>query len=129
MANPGTLHTIALCLVPAATGEARRDCLHTWRIPAMRFTTHSLLPLLVLAAGFALISGRSPAADAEDGFTPLFNGKDMTGLKTVGVKEDTFKVVNGEIRCSGKPNGYFYTEKPYKNYLLKFDLKYARPAD
>jgi hypothetical protein len=74
-----------------------------------------------------VLLGQLSAAD--DDFKPLFNGKDLTGFKTVGVKDDTFKVVDGEIHCTGKPNGYFRTDKSYKNYHLKFEWKYVRPAD
>ncbi len=93
----------------------------------MRFTRLRCLPLFAWLAA-ALVFGSAAAADDDKDFTPLFNGKDLTGLKTVGVKDDTFKVKDGVIECSGKPNGYFATEKPYKNYHLKFEVKYAKPA-
>jgi hypothetical protein len=83
-----------------------------------------LLALLFVFSGF----GPAPAQDDKD-FTTLFNGKDLTGLKVVGVKDDTFKVAEGIIVCTGKPNGYFATEKSYKNYHLIFEVRYARPKD
>ncbi len=60
----------------------------------------------------------------ESGFQPLFNGKDMSEFDLVQVDKETFSVSDGTISCTGKPNGYFATKKPYKNYVLKFDFRY-----
>jgi hypothetical protein len=64
-------------------------------------------------------------------FTPLFNGKDLTGFKTfidpkAGAADPakTWMVEDGVIRCSGKPSGYFYTDKSYSNYVLRYDWRY-----
>jgi hypothetical protein len=38
----------------------------------------------------------------------------------------SFIVENGEIRVPGFPNGYFYTEKSYKNYVLTYDWTYPK---
>mgnify|MGYP001770731280 CR=1 FL=1 len=71
---------------------------------------------------------------ADDGFTPLFNGKDFTGFGYIladGRKGtdfstvDTWRIENGTIVCSGKPNGYFYTLKSYRNYHLRFQARFA----
>ena len=91
----------------------------------------SPLSLRLLAAG-AMFAGLTLTVIAEekkadDGFKPLFNGKDLSGFKTFNVKDDTFKVVDGVIHCNGKPNGYFYTDKPYKNYTIRYDWRY--PAE
>lgn len=85
------------------------------------------LPLAALIAGLTLLLG--PAGAADDAFKPLFNGKDFSGLKfeLKGDPEKTFSVKDGVIVVSGKPAGYFYTDKPYKNYVLVFDWKFARP--
>src|SRR5262245_38669222 len=88
-----------------------------------------LLAVLFAAVGLLAMQGSLPAAD-EGGCTKLFNGKDMTGFKLFPENaEATFQVKDGTIVVSGKPNGYFYTEKGYKNYVLKFDWMYTRPAD
>jgi hypothetical protein len=93
---------------------------------------------LALAAGAAVLTAGS-AADApkgvstdEPGFKPLFNGKDLTGWKfKVGgdaSPEKTFTVKEGVIVVSGHPNGYFYTDKSYKNFILRFDWRYPKEA-
>src|SRR5262249_14035493 len=61
------------------------------------------------------------------------DGKKVT--KTETVKGDdplkaptgTWKVEDGVIICTGKPNGYFYENKSRKNYMVKFDWRYKRP--
>ncbi len=83
--------------------------------------------VLGIAAGTALGASAAIAGQAETGFKPIFNGKDLTGIKLHGITADTLKVNAGVLECSGKPNGYWYTEKSYKNYTLRFDYRYKRP--
>jgi hypothetical protein len=107
-------------------------------------TLHYWLPALGLAAVVAL-AGFRPAVAGEKGeaFKSLFNGKDMSNFKyvlRVG-KEDvegddplntptkTWRIEDGAIICTGKPNGYFFTKKSYKNYRVRFDWRYKRPAN
>jgi hypothetical protein len=90
------------------------------------------LPLAVLAASIVLLGSATAADDKKDeGFTDLFNGKDFTGWKVFLQKnadpEKTYSFKDGVIICTGKPNGYFYTDKSYKNYVLRYDWLYARP--
>jgi hypothetical protein len=90
--------------------------------------------VLLTAAVLAAAALAAPADDKKDeGFTPLFNGKDFTGWKFELAKKDadpakTWSVQEGVIVCTGKPAGYFYTEKSFKNYVLRFDWRYKRPA-
>lgn len=74
---------------------------------------------------------------ADDSFTPLFNGKDLTGwtsylrpskdIPNPDVKA-TWQIADGVIRCTGKPNGYIITEKEYANYVLKVKWRYPAEA-
>ena len=93
-------------------------------------------PLRALLACAAVLTAAGLAAVAEDtkddGFTPVFNGKDFTGWKFF-VKGDadplkTWSVKDGVIVCTGNPNGYFYTAKGYKNYAVRYDWRYVKPA-
>src|SRR5437773_6938957 len=90
-----------------------------------------LLGLLVVCAGVvsSAVGGQEPSDNA--GFTPLFNGKDLTGFKTfldpkVGDADPakTWTVEDGTIRCSGKPTGFFYTDGFLTNYVLRYDWRY-----
>src|SRR5262245_45157082 len=96
-----------------------------------------LRSLVACATLLAVVSLSTVAADDQkddEGFTPLFNGKDFTGWKTFidpkrkDVKpEDIWSVKDGVIVCTGKANGYFYSEKSFKNYVLRYDWRYQRP--
>jgi hypothetical protein len=80
---------------------------------------------LLLAVGLLV----GPGHTADEDFVKVFNGKDLAGLKIFPEKAlDTFKVEDGVIKVSGKPNGYFYTEKSYKNFVLRFDWRYPVKA-
>jgi len=61
-----------------------------------------------------------PAADkpAEEGFTALFNGKDLTGWQgdTKG-----YPVEGGVIQCKGGKN--VFTAKEYADFVLRFEFK------
>jgi hypothetical protein len=80
---------------------------------------------LLVALALLVSLGMLHAADE----VKLFNGKDLTGLRAFPAGLDSaLKVEDGVIVVSGKPAGYFYTDKGFKNYVLTFDWKYARPA-
>jgi hypothetical protein len=102
----------------------------------MRWTTTlRRLPLAALLTGLALLGPATAADDKKDkdGFKPLFNGKDFTGwkfkLQGDADPDKTFSVEDKVIVVTGQPNGYFYTEKSYKNYVIRFDWRYERPKD
>lgn len=86
-----------------------------------------LLPLALVAA-VAL----DAASGGDKDFVDLFNGKNMDGFKfNIFGKSDKnpFEVKEGVIHVSGSPNGYFYTEKSYKNYILRFDWKFLEDGN
>ena len=73
----------------------------------------------------------APAALAADDWKPLFNGKDLTGLKVQFQDKDkdadpakTFAVKDNALIVSGKPTCYIYTDKSYKDYVLTFDWRF-----
>jgi len=91
----------------------------------------SLRLSFMVLMGLALL-GAAPAEDSKDeGFTDLFNGKDLKGWKFQmpgkADPEKTWSVKEGTIVCTGKPDAYFYTEKSFKNYILRYDWKYTKP--
>jgi hypothetical protein len=67
------------------------------------------------------------AADKDDGFVPMFNGKDLTGWVNVNCAPRTFYVKDGEIITTGKPTGYLRTAKQYENFIAEFDWMHVPP--
>ncbi len=80
--------------------------------------------MLLVAAGVAMVVGVSARADD---FTPLFNGKDLSGWVQPDDK-GIWSVENGEIVGTTKEgqlkkNEFLVTDKPYKNFVLKAKAK------
>jgi hypothetical protein len=64
----------------------------------------------------------------EEGFTPLFNGKDLTGWVTPE-NPGLFSVEDGEIVGRSKEkelkkNEFLVTDKPYADFILRAKVKY-----
>jgi hypothetical protein len=70
------------------------------------------------------------AVSADEGFKPLFNGKDLTGWSGF-MKEPaadpvkTFLVEDGLLRVTGKPNGYLATKEAYGDYVLRVKWRWV----
>jgi Domain of Unknown Function (DUF1080) len=90
------------------------------------------LTLAALLAGTVQFGSATAADKKNEGFTELFNGKDLTGWKAFLVNHadpaKTWSVKDGMIVCTGHPNGFLYTDGSYKNYILLYDWRYQRPA-
>lgn len=96
----------------------------------MRFTRYAFLLFV-----FALVQAfpaQVAQAQAEDGFTKLFNGRNLDGFDTfirdLGLNNDinrVFRVHDDVIHVSGKQYGYFITKKEYENYHLKLEFKWG----
>lgn len=70
------------------------------------------------------------ADKAEEGFKPLFNGKDLQfwTMYLGDQKADptkTWSVKDGMIICQGKPAGYIVTKEEFANYVLKLQWRWA----
>ena len=65
----------------------------------------------------------SASQPSDDGWTPLFNGKDLTGWKNYGAEKWT--VENGEIlgEAVTKEYGYLGTEATYKDFEMRGQFK------
>src|SRR4051812_22393470 len=78
------------------------------------------------AAALALLAGVAPGAD-DEGFVPLVRGDDPRQFELVGIGPEAVRIVEGEVRLSGHPHGYFATRASYRNYVVTFDWAYERP--
>jgi hypothetical protein len=64
------------------------------------------------------------AADLEEGFTSIFDGKTFTGWKSSIDNTNTWKIDDGALVASGPTAHLFYMGdlKPFKNFELKVDV-------
>lgn len=95
---------------------------------------------MVPACGTARIAG-----DAEDGFHPLFNGRDLTGWRYgvqggrearagAGYRVESGRVESGGVRngilfCTKTDGGNLFTEKEYADFILRFEFKLTPNAN
>jgi hypothetical protein len=65
------------------------------------------------------------AADMEEGFVPLMDGKTFDGWKPQVENSNTWKIEDGAFVTKGNMCHLFYVgdEKPFKNFELKVDVK------
>jgi hypothetical protein len=61
-------------------------------------------------------------------FVDLFNGKDLAGWVNVNTAEDTWKVRDGLLICSGRPIGVMRTVKQYENFVLHIEWMHMEPG-
>ncbi len=78
---------------------------------------------LLLSPLVLLLILSSISAGPEAGFTPLFNGKDLTGWKVFAGKAENWKVEDGKIICAGSGGGWLGTDRQYANFHLRFDYR------
>lgn len=78
-----------------------------------------LLLAVVCAAGVR--ADDTPPA----GFTPLFNGKDLSGWKPTG-KPEVWTAEGGAIVCKGGGGGYLLTEKEFADFELRCEYRWSK---
>jgi len=75
-----------------------------------------LLPALLLA--FTL------HAQAQENWSPMFNGRDLSGWVNVNCAPETWSIKDGVITCTGKPTGALRTERQYENFILEAEWRH-----
>ena len=87
-----------------------------------RFTT----TMAFLAVGWLALAGALGGEDKDEGFVPLFNGKDLDGWVVKG-KADGWQVKDGVLRSDGAKGGdWIRTAKEYGDFILKVDWKVSK---
>src|SRR6266545_7707005 len=81
--------------------------------------------IVMLLAGLLLAAPRAMVATSAE-FRDLFNGKDLTGWINVNTAEDTWRVKDGILICSGKPIGVMRSEKQYENFVLHIEWMHMK---
>ena len=90
---------------------------------------------LSLAACFALVGVTRVPQAQQDGFTPLFNGKDLTGLvygTRNGAPNKTgkgYQVENGVLFTTKEDGGNLFSEREYADFVLRFEFKLTENAN
>ena len=74
-------------------------------------------------------------AEVEEGFTSLFNGKDLSGWvygksgNGLNKNGDGYRVEDGAIYSTVKDGGNLYTEKEYGDFVFRFEFKLTEGAN
>ncbi len=86
--------------------------------------------LMTLAlAGWLVIAGGVQAEDKDEGFVPLFNGKDLDGWVIKG-KAEGWQVKDGILRSEGAKGGdWIRSEKEYGDFILKLEWKVSKDGN
>lgn len=79
--------------------------------------------LLVLAA-VAAFSGGSFAAESEEGFVTITDGKSFNGWKVANENTNSWKIKDGAFVANGERSHLYYIGdgKPFKDFELKVDV-------
>jgi len=92
--------------------------------------TLAFCTLLTAAEAFA---GEAAGPITPTGRVDLFNGKDFTGwtfyMRSNAAPKETWSVVDGVIKCTGKPAGYIRTEKDYRDYKLTIEWRFQKAGN
>jgi hypothetical protein len=78
-----------------------------------------------VAVALAMLALSGAVFAADEGGTPIFDGKTLAGWKQLGGAAD-YKVIDGVIVGSsrpGIPNSFLVTEKDYGDFILEFDVR------
>src|SRR5262245_25736279 len=69
----------------------------------------------------------SLSAQAQDGWTNLINGKDLSNWVNVNCAPETWRFEDGIIKCTGKPTGALRTPKMYENFQMEVEWRHVNP--
>lgn len=77
---------------------------------------------------FLLSWGVTLSADPPFQYKDLFNGQDLSGWVDVNTSEETWRVEDGLLICSGHPIGVMRSKKQYENFLLHVEWRHMEPG-
>lgn len=117
MNRPGELRPEAIAPLPRIPVRV-----HNRRMRSLPRFRLRLACLLLLLCAPPILPG------AEEGFVPLFNGKDLAGWKAVNTAPSTWSFDDeGHLVCSGRPIGEIRTERMYQNFILEIEWRHLVP--
>lgn len=91
----------------------------------MRRFFSPIFPAVCLLTAFSCPAEAAGQAD-ESGFTPLFNGRDLSGWVNVNGSPETWTVGDGMIHCDGRPVCALRTVKQYENFVLEAEWRHLK---
>lgn len=59
----------------------------------------------------------------EEGFAPLT----LSDFQAFGAEDDTWRLENDAIVCTGKPRGYLYSNASHQNFTWRLEYRFERP--
>ena len=68
-----------------------------------------------------------PSVQEEEGFSPLFNGRDLEGWVVVNGDDSTWRAEDGMLRTTGQPTGVLRTDRMYENFVLELEWRHESP--
>jgi hypothetical protein len=96
---------------------------------------HALLAAALVGAGLAPLAAVQGSPRSEQGFTPLFNGKDLTGWvygRRGSAENKTgkgYQVEDGVLFTTKEDGGSLYTEKEFADFVLRFEFRLTPNAN
>lgn len=87
----------------------------------MKLLLRSALTVLIALAATVRADDPKPP----EGFSALFNGKNLDGWKATG-KADAWAAEGGSIVCKGGGGGYLLTEKEYGDFEFRCEYKWSK---
>ena len=76
---------------------------------------------IILAAALCLAANIASAG--EEGFVPIFNGKDLDGWQGIGGDTSSYYVEDGQLICKDTGKVHIFTTKEYANFILRLEIK------
>ncbi len=73
-----------------------------------------------------LLAALALGAQDDEGFVPLFNGKDLTGWVNANCAPETWSVRDGVVCCTGIPTGALRTARMYENFILEAEWRHLK---
>lgn len=86
-------------------------------------TAAAIVICLTVVFVFAQAQPKQAPKD-EEGFVPLFNGKDLSGWHVMGTQ--SWEVKDGVLICHGKGGGWLRTEREYENFILRLEYRISK---
>jgi hypothetical protein len=81
-----------------------------------------LILMTVMLAALVPVQPAS-AQKPPEGFTALFNGKDLTGWQVFGGKKEVWGAKDGLLFCEGAGGGWLMTDKEYGDHQLFLEFR------